>query len=68
MVKYRNECCDCASEGYPCLGESCPNRNVRVLVCDQCGSEVEDLYWLDGEQLCCDCVLENLEKVDEYEY
>lgn len=55
MIKYENECCDC---GLPCLGDRCPNRNVRRLYCDKCGNDCRELYEVDGEQLCDDCLLE----------
>ena len=55
MVKYENECCDC---GLPCLGRSCPNRNVKHLYCDECGSDVDELW--DG--LCEECFIEDAKK------
>ena len=64
MVVYENQCCDCASPGYPCKGDLCSNRHVRVLKCDRCGYEVERLYILDGEELCEDCLLEGLETIE----
>ena len=50
MLKIENHCCDCAVPGYPCLGASCPNRQVEVHYCDVCGEEAE--YWAEGEDLC----------------
>ena len=44
MIKYENECCDCATESYPCLGSACPNRNVKHLYCDECDDDCEELY------------------------
>jgi hypothetical protein len=32
-----DECCNCASGGYPCRGELCPLRHVPHLYCDDCG-------------------------------
>ena len=63
-VKYENECCDCAVPAYPCLGSACPNRNVPHLYCDECGEEVENLYYFDGRELCIDCIEKLLEKVE----
>ena len=60
MIKYENECVDC---GFSCLGDSCPNRNVPRLYCDQCGSE-EELREYEGEQWCDDCILAEFEKVE----
>ena len=58
MIRYEDHCCDCAVPGYPCLGSSCPNRNVPVYYCDKCGDELEDIYDLDGEELCEECLKE----------
>lgn len=57
MIKFENECVDC---GLPCLGSSCPNRNVRHLYCDRCKVDVPKLYVYDNEQLCWDCVEEEV--------
>ena len=35
-----------------------------MLVCDECGDEVETLYKVDGMQLCSRCALNELEEVD----
>ena len=57
MVEYENRCCDCAVPGYPCIGSSCPNRNVPIYYCDKCGCEIDgDVYEVDGEELCEDCL------------
>lgn len=56
MVRYENDCCDCATSGYPCIGESCSKRNVKVLICDDCGFEMDELYLYDGYELCKDCL------------
>lgn len=60
MTKYENECVDC---GLPCLGNSCPNRNVLRYYCDQCGDEAK-LYHFDGEELCLNCIEEKLDVVE----
>lgn len=62
MVKIENDCCGCATDSYPCLGNSCPLRNVKHYYCDKCGSE-ETLYHFGDSQLCADCVLEQLDVV-----
>lgn len=61
MVRTENHCVDC---GLPCLGSSCPNRNVRVLRCDQCEEETDKLYKLEGEELCEECLFEALEVIE----
>lgn len=63
MIRYENQCCDCATESYPCRGSECSLRHVPILICDSCGDESEDLYEYGNEQLCRDCVLEKLERV-----
>lgn len=65
MVYYENECCDCATGSYPCLGSSCPKIHVLHMKCDICGAECEELYYGENRnQLCADCVLKELEKVE----
>jgi hypothetical protein len=67
MIKYENECCDCATPAYPCIGELCPNRRVPHYYCDECRSECdgeyEHLYEYYGEELCLDCIEKRLTKV-----
>ena len=64
MIKYENECCGCATESYPCMGSACRNRNVPHFYCDKCGEDVEELYKVDGEELCEECLKDNFEKVE----
>lgn len=60
MRKVENDCVDC---GLPCLGHLCPYQNVVHYYCDKCGAE-EQLYYFGDQELCADCVLESLEKVE----
>lgn len=60
MKRFVNECVDC---GLPCMGKSCPNRNVARLYCDHCHKDVPELFRLDDEEVCEDCLLENAEAV-----
>ena len=60
MKQVENECVDC---GLPCLGRSCPYRNVERFYCDVCNEE-EQLYYYDGMELCLNCIKERLEKVN----
>lgn len=46
-----------------CIYEACPYYEVVRYYCDECGSE-EDLYYWDGAQLCIDCILKYLERVE----
>ncbi len=64
MVKYENQCCDCAVGGYPCMGKDCHYRNVKIYVCDRCHDEVDELYEYDiEEQLCVNCLLKKFKKI-----
>jgi len=60
VIKKENECVDC---GLPCLGSSCPNRNVIRIYCDKCGDEGK-IYHYDGEHLCISCIEETLKEVE----
>ena len=62
MLRIENHCCDCAVPGYPCRGNACPNRNVEVYYCDKCGCELEEIYEVDGEELCEECLKERFRK------
>ena len=64
MIRISNECCGCATDSYPCLGESCSNRHVTRMYCDKCGKEVEYLREYDGEQWCDDCILDEFDFVE----
>lgn len=59
MIKYEDECCGCSVPAYPCLGSSCPNRNVPHYYCDNCGEEVDEYWVIDdsaNEYVCEDCL------------
>ena len=64
MVEYENRCCDCATEGYPCKGDLCPLRRVEVHYCENpnCGEELDEIYEVDGEEYCEDCLKEMFKK------
>lgn len=57
MVRIENHCVACDA---PCLGSGCPNRNVKVCYCDKCNAELpyDEIYDVDGEELCEDCLKE----------
>lgn len=63
-MRIENECCNCATESYPCLGSRCDRRKVKHFFCDECGAEEssEDLYvvedGLDHKELCRECFIE----------
>lgn len=62
MICYENQCVQC---GLTCMKDVCSHRNVTVLICDKCKSEVEELYYGSdsGKELCAECALEELERV-----
>lgn len=64
MIKFENDCCDCATESYPCRGSDCPMRHVKHLYCDKCHEDVDNLYEVDGLWLCEACTLESHERMD----
>ena len=59
-VRITYECLNCATDGYPCAGESCEKRVHRTYTCDKCKKEVDsdDLYDTDDGELCEDCLIE----------
>lgn len=64
MVKYEDYCVGCPPE-KGCLGRSCPNKNVPVYTCDECGCDDEPIYRFEGQELCINCVKDRLEIVNE---
>ena len=58
MKRIENHCCDCAVPGYPCRGDACPLHRVEVYYCDKCGCELEEIYDVDGDDLCEECLKE----------
>ena len=64
MHKVENECVGCTDLGLPCQGSSCPNRHVLRYYCDKCGDETEELYEFEGQELCEDCLLKEVPKVN----
>lgn len=64
MLKIENHCCDCAVPGYPCLGKNCPNTRVTVYYCDKCECEIDcdEVYEVDGQDLCEECLKEMFKK------
>ena len=62
MKRIEDHCCECAVPGYPCQGRSCPNKNVEVHYCDVCKEELDEIYDVDGEELCEFCLKERFKK------
>lgn len=62
-IRYENECVGCPPD-MGCLGVACPNRIVPHLYCDKCKQEVDDLYDYDDKQICLDCIVKQLKKIE----
>jgi hypothetical protein len=62
MIVTENECVGCPPD-MGCIGTSCPYWAVTRLYCDECDDEAE-LYWFEDEQLCIDCIIKRLERVE----
>lgn len=55
MIEMKSGCVHC---GLPCLGRSCPNYEIPVFYCDECGDEIDgDLYEFEDEHFCESCLL-----------
>jgi hypothetical protein len=54
MIRYENDCVDCATDGYPC-NPFCPRKRAKHCYCDVCGNE-DKLYWFNDRQLCLFCL------------
>lgn len=63
MIVVENECVGCPDD-MGCLYYACPYYMVTRYYCDKCHEDVDELYIFDGEQLCKDCVLKQLERVE----
>lgn len=64
MKILENECVSC---GLPCLGNSCPNRNVPHYYCDECQEE-DTLYDSEFGELCADCLLKKFPVIEGSEW
>ena len=56
MKKVVDECVGCSDPQYRNCW-SCGLKNVEIEVCDECGSEDEKLFNIDGDILCETCAL-----------
>lgn len=71
MAKTHVETCvGCTSMGLHCRGHACPNYDgIFEYTCDKCkeGFDPEDLYDVDGEMLCAECVLNQYKTIAQEE-
>lgn len=61
MIRVESDCCDC---GLPCIKSSCKYYEIIRYICDDCDDDVNELYYFDGKQLCVDCIVNKLERVE----
>ena len=61
MKKTERECVCC---GLPCMRNGCPYYSVTRHYCDRCGEETT-LYYYEDEELCMDCIIEDLKETLE---
>lgn len=72
MIKYENQCCQCSTSSYPCVGTSCSKRKVPIFICDECLEETDILYQNENDTnergFCLECFQnqENGKEDDEY--
>lgn len=65
IVRYEDECVGCPPH-MGCLGDMCPNRNIPVYACDECGDECnpDELYVTDDDEMLCEsCLLSRFKTV-----
>ena len=60
MIKIENHCVNC---GLPCRGASCLLQKVEVHYCDECGDELDEIYDVDGDELCEYCLIDRFKVV-----
>lgn len=60
MTKIENDCCDCSAPGFPCVGTLCKLYRVPHTYCDVCGNEADEMYEVDGDDICADCLTDYL--------
>lgn len=58
MIRYENDCVCC---DIPCI--KCGREQTPHYYCDRCRCE-ETLYYYGGEELCKDCIFDDLEVVE----
>lgn len=56
--------CECVDCGLPCIYKACHYYNVTRYYCDKCMNEDDNLYYFGHQELCVDCILKQLEKVE----
>ena len=64
MRVIENECVGCPDD-IGCIYDTCKYYRIVRYYCDRCGIEVDEgeLYYFGPEELCAECILNELEKV-----
>lgn len=63
IVRYENNCVFCSNGCRHCGRD----KYYPVHACNRCRADDEKLYKWDGEELCLDCIIEDLD-LEEIEY
>ncbi len=63
MIRHVDGCVGCPRE-IGCIRGACPKEDEIELICDECGDYADELYDVDGSQLCASCVLKQFQKVE----
>ena len=70
-MKYEvNECCDCATDTYSCIGDECPQLHKTYYRCDECGTDElteDEIHHVDDMDLCGTCYCEYEEELECYD-
>lgn len=64
MVITVDNCTGCRTIFGNCLRTACPNRARKIVVCDDCGVESNELYKYNDKILCIECLIDQFEKLD----
>lgn len=62
-----NECCDCANDTYPCIGDECSQLHKIYYECDECGADElteDEIHHVGDMDLCKHCYFEYEEELD----
>ena len=59
MIKEIDDCCGCD----PCIGCGRKYRKHKIIECDMCGKEVDEVRQVYGDYICLDCLPDMFEKI-----
>lgn len=61
MITHENECVCC---DLPCIKTDCPYYDVIHLYCDICNEETNILYEYEYKEICQECLLKAIPKIE----